>query len=155
MIKDDVAKELSHYALYLANVSRISMALEEAKLADLDAWISIDAILCEHEVPVVRIGCKNDEETLDEVSRKLAAYGLVTKGFDEELNQLSLAAKVLGVKIEVVFTPPNTCTVERVEEDVIVPEELVPAHTEKKVKYVLKGDCGPMLRPKEQEKEAV
>lgn len=153
-IKDEVQKEVVAFALYMANVSRIDGALRDSGLGELEGYVVVEAILCADQTPGVRVGIKNDEATLDAVARKLAAYGKVTKDFDQEFNHIGLSANVNGVRVKVMFTPPETCTVERVEEEVDVEEKVIPAHKEKRTRFVLKGDCGPLLKPQGQEVEA-
>ena len=77
--------------------------------------------------------------------KMLPMVGKFTKGFDEERNKITLTANYKGIKIVLSDQTPNTCHVERVEETVVVPEKVIPEHTEKRVKYVLAGDCDPLM----------
>jgi hypothetical protein len=154
-IVEDIQKEIVSYGQYLRNVTRIAAVIDFLGLNELEGWASVDAILCVEDLPSVSIGCKNDESTLDEVARKLAKAGKVTKGFDESGNRLELTVVTGGVNVKVKFQPPSTCTVEKVEEEVEVPEKVVPAHTEKRVRFKLVGDCGPLLKAQEAQADPV
>jgi hypothetical protein len=79
----------------------------------------------------------------------LPKLGELRKEFDETQNRISLVAEYKGVKIVLSSETPKTCTVEKVEETVEVPEQIVPAHVEKKVRWVMKGDCDPLIVPTE------
>lgn len=84
--------------------------------------------------------------TLADAARLLMPkIGKWKKSFDEESNLLKLEGEYKGVRIILQDTPPETCTVEKIEEEVEVPEQVIAAHTETKVRYVLKGDCDPLL----------
>lgn len=77
----------------------------------------------------------------------LPKLGELRKEFDETQNRLRLVADYKGVQIMLEAEPPKTCMVEKVEEVVEVPEQIVPAHTEKKVRWVMTGDCDPLMQP--------
>ena len=82
--------------------------------------------------------------TLAEAARiLLPKIGTFQKSFNERENQIVLTGTYNGVDIILHDKPPETCTVETVEEEVEV--AAVPAHVEKRVRYVLKGDCDPLL----------
>lgn len=77
--------------------------------------------------------------------RLLPTVGILTKGFNDKQNELTLSTTVRGVAVKFAMSTPQSCTVEAVEEEVEVAEQVIPAHTEKKVRYVLKGDCAPLM----------
>jgi hypothetical protein len=68
------------------------------------------------------------------------------KNFDTSSGTMSLSAEYNGVKVILQYNPPKTCTVERVEEEIEIPEKpAIPAHKEKVVRFVTKGDCVPIM----------
>jgi hypothetical protein len=144
---EEIQKEVVAYAKYMSNVMAIQRAVELTGLGELSGYMTLDAILCSGESPAIKLFVDNDEATLDTVARTLAKYGkTVEKGFDAEGNRLVLTTMIDGVKVEARFSTPETCTVERVSEEVVVPEHFVPEHTETRMRYRLVGDCGPLLK---------
>ena len=106
----------------------------------------------------IDMGVVETTPTLAECARLLLPkVGRFEKSFDENTNEIVLTAEYRGVTIILKDRTPETCTVERIEEEVEIPETVTPAHTEKRVKYALKGDCDPLLSSKsgeENEQEA-
>jgi hypothetical protein len=87
-----------------------------------------------------------DQRGMQEMTKRLLPkVGKFVKGFDEAYNQVTLTAEVRGVTLKLAMSTPSTCTVETVTEEVEVAEQVIPAHTEKKTRYVLKGDCDPIM----------
>ena len=87
-----------------------------------------------------------ESNPLQEMTKRLLPkVGKFVKGFDEAYNQVTLTAEVRGVTLKLAMSTPSTCTVETVTEEVEVAEQVIPAHTEKKTRYVLKGDCDPIM----------
>lgn len=76
----------------------------------------------------------------------LPKVGKFEKGFNQQQNMLTLTCTYRDVILVLTDAPPKTCTVERVEEEVDIPEKVVPAHKEKKVRYVMVGDCDPLMQ---------
>lgn len=76
----------------------------------------------------------------------LPKVGKFDKGFEEEQNNITLTCVYRDVKLVLYDSPPKTCTVERVEEVIEVPEKVIPAHKEKKVRFVMVGDCDPLMQ---------
>lgn len=81
--------------------------------------------------------------------RLLPKAGKLTKGFDETANKLTLSVLSDGIAVVFSMSTPAACTVEAVTEEVEVEEKVIPAHTEKKTRYVLKGDCEPLMKTSE------
>jgi hypothetical protein len=85
----------------------------------------------------------------------LPKVGKWTKSFDEANNLIRLTGEFKGVRIVLQDKPPDTCKVHKIEEDVEVPEKVVPAHTEKKIHYVMEGDCDPLMTTRSTQSEPV
>ena len=147
---------------------QLDAAIRELGIADLEAYsfVSWDydttlgrqtvSIMIEpaHEPGVgfflnadgLEMGITDTTPLLGSIAHKmLPMVGKFTKGFDEERNKITLTATYKGIKIVLSDQTPDTCHVEKVVEEVEVPEKVIPAHTEKRVKYVLAGDCDPLM----------
>ena len=85
----------------------------------------------------------------DEIKRLLPLVGKFNKGYNSDLNRLTLSATFEGVSLKFQAVPPDTCTVEVDEEEVEVEEEIIEAHTETRRTYRLVGDCDPIMQPPE------
>jgi hypothetical protein len=81
-----------------------------------------------------------------ELLPKVGEFG---KRFSNTDNRLQLVASYKGVEIILEAKPPHTCTVETVTEEVEVPEQVIPARKETRTRYVLKGDCDPLMKSTE------
>lgn len=89
---------------------------------------------------------ESSEQAAAMAKQILPKVGRIEKSFNEDTRDMEMRCTYKGIDIILRFSTPNTCTVEKVEEEVEVPEvPAVPAHTEKKVRYVLKGDCDPLM----------
>lgn len=158
-----------HYASEIARHQQIEEVLIDLKLINSEAYIDFGTRSFENGKSIdnayIRIGPRHipgiafgvnskgltmsvvdTTPTLGDVARLLLPkVGRFEKSFDGEHNLLRLTAEYRGVRLIIEDTPPNTCTVKCIEEEVEVPETVVPAHTEKKVRYELEGDCDPLL----------
>lgn len=70
----------------------------------------------------------------------LKALGVkrAVKRFDEATGQVIYVVTTDDASVTLTAGAPTNCEIERVEEEVEVPEEIKPAHTETKVRYRLK-----------------
>jgi hypothetical protein len=164
-LKEQLLSSYSWVGELAARVARIEAAAKHIGLDDaldgVEAYCTITTYGDAPEISCslyVQRGITADFQTLTEsnplqvlAKRLLPAVGKFTKGFDDSSNRLTLTADVMGVKLILGMSTPSTCTVETVTEEVEVPEEVIPAHTEKKTRYVLKGDCAPILAATEDE----
>jgi hypothetical protein len=142
--------------------SQLSTAMEQLGIADLEAYAYVSwdydaaagrqtvsiTIQPEHAPGVGRLAMQLTDTTplLGHIASKiLPNVGKFIKGFDEQRNRLTLTATYNGIKIILTDEPPNTCHVEKVIEEVVVPERVIPEHTEKRVRYQLSGDCDPIM----------
>ena len=83
-------------------------------------------------------------KTIPEVARLLADKGIkFEKSIEQSSGSYVLRAEYKRVKLHIFGVPPEGCKIERIEEEVDVPE--VPAHKEKKVRFVPVGNCEPLL----------
>jgi len=77
----------------------------------------------------------------------LPKVGTFRKQFEERTGHIGVVGEYKGVQIMLDVPAPSTCHVEVVEEEVEVPEQVIEAHTVTKRRYVLTGDCDPLLQP--------
>lgn len=84
----------------------------------------------------------------------LPKVGRFDKNFNAEQRKVQLTATYRGVQIVLESSPPSTCTVEEVEEEVVIPAKPAePERVEKRKRYVMKGDCDPLIGPTPKEIE--
>lgn len=169
-VKEEILLKYSAHAKSIAQISQLESVLEDLGLMDVDVWMDFGTGFMEGEkyvdkpyinveprhLPGIAIGLNRAGEptmalvdttpTLrDAALALLPKVGKWEKSFDPVNNLVILTAYYKDVRLRLTDAPPSTCTVEKVEEEVEVPEKVTPAHTEKKVRYVLKGDCDPLL----------
>ena len=95
----------------------------------------------------IAFGLTDTTPTLGDAAKVLLPkIGRFEKGYDARNNLLTLTAHYKGVRIVLKDTPPDTCTVEKVEEEEELPAS--PAYTRTVTRYRLIGDCNPLLGPK-------
>lgn len=160
-LKDDILWQYSYHAAKLAKTMVVEKAAKELGLFerdDISAWLQQTGT----DVPELQISFKPGVTVFLEAIRPatymaelakelLPKVGRWDKGFDETNNHLTLSTVYGGVKIILTAEPPKTCQVELIEENIEVPEKVIPAHTETKKRFVLKGDCDPLMASKEGE----
>jgi hypothetical protein len=165
-VKVHLREHLERDARFLSNLVRMQQAVKDLGIDDLEAYVTITSYAFGDDLPEIiihplhtpgigifgggleEIALKVVDTTplMSQIARKmLPVVGRLEKGFDAERNEVSLTAVYLGIRIVIKDETPKTCSVERVEEEIDVPEKIVPAHKEKKVTYKLVGDCDPLL----------
>lgn len=166
-VKQHLEAELQTQSSYLANVVRMQQVVKDLGIEELDAYIDTQVYSFSDDDPprititprhVPGIGLFSDgpggfdmrvvdsTPILSQIARRiLPKVGKLEKGFNEQYNYMTLTAMYNGIKIVIKDETPKTCTVECVEEEIEVPEQLVPAHTKKVVKFRLVGDCDPIF----------
>ena len=155
---EEVANYYSNYAESIARIytlGKIGKELElNTVLEGVDCYVSLNLYSTPPEVEITlwsSIGMKENFELTKSTPLKLVVRHLLPKvhefdkSFDETRNQLKYTAVYKDVRVVLISSPPNTCKIEKVEEEVEVPEVVTPVHTEKKVRYVMMGDCDPLL----------
>jgi hypothetical protein len=178
-IKDQLHSQLKWRAESLAATTAIINACEGLGLLDADFYI--DSGDCEYvgdksisgpyirlepkHVPGVVMRMRDGSPTLslvdttptlgDAATVLLPKVGRWEKSFDESRNLIQLTGQYKGVRIVLQDAPPDTCKVRKVEEEVEVPEKVIAARTEKKVRYVMEGDCDPLLTARDTQPESV
>lgn len=154
-LKEQLGWQYRYLAEQSARYFQIEEVLEELGLLDVNTY---DVYFGTYGGATVTIRPKHvlgllaDFQTVVDTTPTLAdaakhwlpKVGKWEKGFNEASNEITLTGEYKGVKIVLVDATPATCTVETVEEEVEVP-----ATSYKKRKYVLKGDCDPLLTPAE------
>lgn len=145
-IGEQLQETLVQDTKWLSNLSTIINLIGESGLYDAEASVAVQTYsFSETDLPYVKISPFSFSDLPSIAKRLLPFVGKFEKSFDEKENQVILTGTYQGIKVILWDYPPNTCTVERIEEDVLVPEQVVPEHTEKKVRYRLVGDCDPIL----------
>jgi hypothetical protein len=151
-VKDQLNSRLSGMAKAISTIARIEEAVAALGLLDADIYLnSGDGEWFDGKCipgPYIRFQphevLMDPSGTLPDAARALLGkVGKWEKGFDAQNNLLRLTGTLLGVRIVLEDTPPSTCTVRAIEEEVEVPAR--EAYTEKQVRYVLEGDCDPLL----------
>lgn len=178
-IRDQLSSALKWRAESIAAIVLISGACEGLGLLDADFWMdsgdgefykdkSIPGPYIKLEprhVPGIAFGMSKEGPTIglvdttptlgDAAQILLPKVGKWAKDFDETRNLIRLVGEFKGVRIVLQDTPPDTCTVRKIEEDVEVPEKIIAAHTEKKIRYVMEGDCDPLMTARDTQAESV
>lgn len=168
-VKEQLATQLKWRAESLAAIVTITNACEGLGIADADFYLDCGDTeyigdkriegpyikLSPRHVSGIAFGISNEGPTLEVVDTTptlsdaarilLPKVGKWEKSFDGEHNLIQLTGYYRGVRVVLEDTPPDTCTVHKIEEEVEVLEQVVAAHTEKKVRYVLEGDCDPLM----------
>ena len=178
-IIDQINSRYSWQAKMLADTSKIEEAFKGLELLEADFWAdfgqteyfagkAVEGLYIKLEpknVPGIAWTMEGGETSLSVVDTTptlgdaarvlLYKVGKWTKEFDGDNNRIRLIGEYKGVRIILEDTPPETCTVEKIEEEVEVPEKVIPAHKEIKTRFVLKGDCDPLLTEREVQPEPV
>jgi len=178
-IQEQISNQVRYHAKETAALFQLEEEFRELGILNADYWPSFGTSRWENgkytETPYVKLEPRHikgiafgfDDEgptlrlvdaspTLGDAARiLLPKVHKWDKSFDETQNKIRLTAKFMGVDVILEDAPPETCTVEKVEEEIEVPEKVVPAHTEKKVRYVLKGDCDPLLSARTEQVEPI
>lgn len=165
-VKGELDKQLEQDSKFLSNIALMREISRELGLDNVEAYIHVTSYsFSDDELPSIVIHPSHTPEVgifmdgggpalnlvdttprLAQIARLLLPkVGKLEKGFDEQNNQVTLTCVYRGIKIVVKDETPKTCGVERVEEVIDVPEKIVPAHQEKRVRYRLVGDCDPIL----------
>lgn len=167
-IREQFANQYEYHAVECAKINRIQEVVEELGLMDKNFYLSMGtcqyvdgkylgpylSITPQHLAGVslwdkagnIGLYLTDTTPTLADCAKLLLPkVGKWEKSFDETTNEIVLKTEYKGVRIQLRDRTPETCTVEKVEETVEVPEETIAAHTETRVRYVLKGDCDPLL----------
>jgi hypothetical protein len=165
-VRGQLQDKVRYHAKEIGALSLIQSVMEELELLDVEFWPTLgnDEYVDGKSVPGpfvrlspkhvlgVAIGLTNDGPTLslvdttptlgDAALALLPKVGKWTKGYDADRNQISVTGYYKGVRIVIEDTPPDTCKVQEIEEDVMIPasEELIV----KRRRYVLVGDCDPL-----------
>lgn len=173
-IREQLQHRYTWMAKSLAVVSQIETAAEGLEIMDGDFYLDFGEVeyingesvpgafirLRPREVPGVRFSLRRSETspylqepslevvntapTLADAARTLLSkVGRWEKEFDGQNNLLRLVGTYKGVRIILSDTPPETCTIRKVEVEEVVPAR--EAYTTKRTKYVLEGDCDPLL----------
>lgn len=172
-LRNRLGTQYRDYATNMAALRSIEIVAEDLGIIDLDFYIDFgisDYKTLDGEfkdlgpylklepahVPGVGFGMNKDGPTMEltdttptlgEAARLLLSkIGQLDKSYDEDTNKIRLTGTYKGVRIILEDTPPSTCTVEKIEEEVEVPEKVIAAHTEKQVRYKLVGDCEPLMK---------
>lgn len=162
-----------NYAKSIGGVRMLEQAAEDLKIIDMDAYMDFGISqykmvdgefqdlgpfikLTPRHVAGIRfmieggdlsVGVVDTSMTLSEAARVLLPkIGHLDKSYDEDNNKILLTGSYRGVRIILEDTPPETCTVEKVEEEVEVPEKVIAAHTKKRTRFKLVGDCEPLMK---------
>lgn len=178
-VRDQLNEQLNWRVASIAAIVTVRKAFEGLGLLDADFYAEFgDGEWCVDKVidgPYIRleprhiagvafgmtaegpaIGLVDTTPTLGDAAKVLLPkVGKWEKSFNGELNLIRLTGYYNGVRIVLQDTPPDTCTVRKVEEEVEIPEKVIAAHTEKKVRYVLEGDCDPLMTARETQSESV
>ena len=162
-VREQIQNSYANYAKTLARIGMIETVAEDLGLAEMEFYLEYRTEdtdyrtwqdrgpyikLQPHHVPGLTAAYQlvDTTPTLADAARVLMPkVGRLEKSFDEDKNKIRLTGVYNGVRVILEDTPPSTCTVEKIEEEVEVPEQVIEAHTEKKVRYVLKGDCDPLM----------
>lgn len=176
-VRDQIVSKVNYHAREIGAMSLIQDVMEDLKLLDVEFWPDIGngeyvdgklidgpyVKLTPRHTPGVVFGMSSEGPTLalvdttptlgDAAIALLPKVGKWTKGYNADSNLISVTGHYRGVRIVIQDTPPDTCTVEKVEEEVVVPAQ--PERTEKRVRYVLKGDCDPLSTARTQQPESV
>lgn len=150
-LRERVGWQYRYFAEQSAKYFRIEEVLRELDLLDVntyDVYFSTYGELTVTIRPKHVLGLLADFQTVVDTTPTLAdaakfwlpKVGKWEKGFNGESNEITLTGEYKGVRIVLIDATPDTCTVEKVEEVVDLP-----AHSYVRRKYVLKGDCDPLL----------
>ncbi len=151
-LQDVVKDQGMWYGGYLAEVFRIWKVGQKLPLPDdTYGYLSINHPGGDRPSEII---IRVDGEKMGETARALLpVVGSFKKKFDESDGDLELVGTLDGITVTISGKPPESCTVEKVVEEIEVPAE--EAHTEKVTRYVMTGDCDPLLKPPEPEPETV
>lgn len=168
-VRDQLNEQIMWRAQSMASIVIVRKAFEGLGLLDADFYAEFgDGEWCTDKVidgPYIRleprhvagiafgmtaegptIGLVDTTPTLGDAAKALLPkVGKWEKSFNDELNLIRLTGHYNGVRIVLQDTPPDTCTVRKVVEEVEIPEKVIVAHTEKKIRYVLEGGCDPLM----------
>jgi hypothetical protein len=161
-VRDDMNGHLLYHAEQIGKYQRIAEVLTDLGLMDLDMYVSFHTGYWSSEThsdlgPTVEleprhvIGLMADFQTLTDTTPTLAEaarvllpkVGRFEKSYDGDRNEIRLTAVYKGVRVVLRDTPPDTCKVEEVVENVVVPATA--ERTETRRKYRLVGECEPLL----------
>ena len=170
-LRSQIAQQYSYHAKESGKLNMLEGIADELGLLDLEYYFQFGTSSYENgksvEVPYItleprhvpgvgifmerRMGLPelhivDTTPTLADAAKALISkVGAFRKSFDDKNNIIRLTAVYKGVEIRLEDKPPDTCTVERVEEEVKVAEQVIPAHVEKLVRWVMTGDCDPLM----------
>jgi hypothetical protein len=163
-VKDEITGELRRRSEHIANLIKVARVVDALGLAELEVTYAVantylgpdelpSITIYPAHVPGIALGIAEEGPTLDIVETApglaeivrllLPKCGKLDKSYDEQSNQLTVRGTYEGVDIIIHDTPPATCTVESVVEEVEIPAR--PASVEKRTRYKLVGDCVPLL----------
>ncbi len=158
-LQEQLNQRYAWQAKMIAETSQLEAAFEGLGLLNVTCWPDfgsdeyVDGKLVKGLYIKLTPSQVGDHSTLaDAAQALLTKVGRWTKSFDATNNLIQLTGEYRNVRIVVQDAPPATCTVQKVEEEVEVPEQIIAAHTETKVRYVMVGDCDPLMT---QQSEAV
>jgi hypothetical protein len=144
----EVSRKTSWFAGYLSELYRLKAVAKKLDVPEgVDAYLDVNQP--DGPSPSEIVFWVSGEQMAETARALLPAVGKFAKKFDETTGQLSLLADLDGIRISLEGAPPSTCTVEKVVEEIEVPAK--EAHTEKTTRYVMVGDCDPLLKPPEPE----
>lgn len=148
-IGQQVQETLIQDTKWLGNLLAMLNLIRDSGLYDDEAYVCLQTYcFSDSDLPYLKIS-PTSELGMAELAKKLLPFvGKFEKRFDEERNHVMLTGMYSGFKVILWDDTPKTCRVKKVEEDVLVPEKIVPAHTEKRIRYKLIGDCDPVLAEK-------
>ena len=116
------------------------------KIQHVSQALNLDSLLEENDgvylssYSGIEIDAKTFERAAALGKALLPTIGKLEKSFDEYSGTVCLSGTFNEIKVSINSEPSTACKI-RLEET----EEYVPGHTEKRRKYVLDGECNPLL----------
>lgn len=147
-LMEQVIEQMTWHVRYLHSVEMLRRAAEKiGPLLPGGTGTYVNASLSPGDS---KIHIYADGAELGEIARALLPLvGEFKKNFDSSYGKFELTAVFQEIPVVITGTPPSTCQMEVEEEEVTIPAE--EERTETRRRFVLKGDCDPLLAPREHE----